>query len=179
MENDVTITCNFDVCSKCKSICCIDAKPPLTINRKKILQEYLKKQGIYFEKPFAAKEYTYPSVDDKAYCGFFNKQTGKCIVHPVKPETCVAGPITFNINFFTRKIEWYLKTKELCAYAGVIFCDTKGFQSLFKESKKQIMELIRRLSAEELRSLMKIEEPQTFKFSEDNLPKEVEKKLDL
>lgn len=91
-------TYSFDVCSQCKSICCQDAKPPLTENRKKIIKKYLKEQKIKIAKPFAKENYSFPSVDDLVYCGLFNKKTGKCSVHPVKPETCVSGPITFDIT---------------------------------------------------------------------------------
>ena len=55
------------------------------------------------------KRYSYPAVDELVFCGFFNKETGKCSVHPVKPETCRAGPVTFDINFSTKKVEWFLK----------------------------------------------------------------------
>ena len=101
------------------------------------------------------------------------------MVHPVKPETCVAGPVTFNINFCTKKVEWFLKTKELCAFAGVLFEDKAAFKEHFEVAKRQILTLIAQLGADELRALMKIDEPMTFKFAEDDLPKDVVKKLGL
>jgi uncharacterized protein len=179
MTEDNGATYSFDVCSQCKNICCQDAKPPLTSNRKKILQAYLAEQKISLKEPFVTKEYTYPAVDEEVYCRLFNKATGKCMVHPVKPETCVAGPVTFNINFCTKKVEWFLKTKNLCAFAGVLFEDKTALNEHFEVAKKQITSLIEQLSANELRALMKIDEPQTFKFGEDDLPEEVVKKLGL
>lgn len=179
MVEDNGETFSFDVCSQCRSICCQDAKPPLTNSRKKIIQKYTQDQRISLKDPFTKKEYSYPSVDEEIYCRLFNKSTGKCMVHPVKPETCVAGPVTFNINFCTRKVEWFIKTKELCAFAGVLFEDKRAFKEHFEVAKKQILTLITQLKANELRSLMKIDEPMTFKFAEDDLPIDVIKKLGL
>ena len=45
------------------------------------------------------------------------------MVHSVKPETCVAGPITFDINLHKGIVEFFLKKPEICAYAGVLFKD--------------------------------------------------------
>ncbi len=178
-ENNNGATYSFDVCSQCKSICCQDAKPPLSESRKKIITNYLQKQKITCEEPFCAEAYSYPSVDEQVYCRLFSKQTGKCMVHPVKPETCVAGPITFDINFKTKKVEWFLKKTEICAYAGALYTNKTAFKSHFEVAKRQITELIGQLSADELRAIVKIEEPHTFKVGEDNLPLEVVKKLGL
>ncbi len=179
MTEDNGTTYSFNVCSQCRSICCQDAKPPLTANRKNMLKTYIEQQKINLKDVFTTEDYTHPATDKQLYCLLFNKQTGKCMVHPVKPETCVAGPVTFNINFCTKKVEWFLKTKELCAYAGVLYNNKVDFQEHLEVAKKQIMTLIGQLSADELRALMKIDEPQTFKFSEDDLPKEIAEKLGL
>ena len=172
-------TYSFDVCSQCKSICCQDAKPPLSENRKKTIQAYLKQQNISLPNPFVKEQYSYPVVDSEVYCRLFDKKTGKCNVHAVKPETCVAGPITFDINFSTRKVEWFLKKSEICAYAGILYNDKAAFARHFEVAKKQITSLIKELGADELRAIVKIEEPQTFKVGEDDLPKEVIRKLGL
>jgi Fe-S-cluster containining protein len=178
-ESNNGLTYAFDVCSQCKSICCQDAKPPLSENRKKILRKYLKKQKINVAEPFAKNDYSFPAVDEEIYCKLFSRQTGKCMVHPVKPETCVSGPITFDINFKTKKVEWFLKTFELCAYAGSLYKNKAAFKKHFEVAKKQITALIKQLSADEVRAIVKIDEPQTFKVGEDDLPSEMIKKLGL
>jgi uncharacterized protein len=178
-EDNKGTTYSFDVCGKCKIICCRDAKPPLSSKRKKIIQEQLKKQKIHVKEPFTQGDYSYPSVDKQVYCRLFNKKTGKCQVHTVKPETCVAGPITFDINFSSKKLEWFLKKSEICPYAGVLYNDKAAFNEHFEVAKKKITELTKQLSADELRAIVKIDEPQTFKVGEDRLPKEVIKKLNL
>ena len=45
--------------------------------------------------------------------------------------------------------------------------------------KKELTHLIRELDPEELRVILKIEEPHTFKIGEDDLPLEVVSKLGL
>ena len=178
-EDNNGTTYSFDVCGQCRNICCQDAKPPLSEKRKKTIQKYLNRKKINVKEPFSKEQYSYLAVDQDIYCLLFDKNTGKCIVHPVKPETCISGPITFDINFKTRKVEWFLKKNEICAYAGVLFQNKPKFNEHYKVAKKQITDLIKQLSADELRAIVKIDEPQTFKVGEDDLPKEVIEKLGL
>lgn len=178
-QDDSGTTYSFNVCSQCKSICCQDAKPPLTSNRKKNIQEYMRKHNLNVKEPFAKGDYSYPAVDGEIYCRLFSKKTGKCMVHSVKPETCVAGPVTFDINFSNKTLEFFLKKTQICAYAGILYNDKAAFKEHFEVAKKQIVRLIKQLSAEELRAIVKIEEPQTFKFAEEPLPKKVVEKLGL
>ena len=178
-EDSNGTTYSFDVCGRCKIFCCQDAKPPLTENRKKIIKQYLEKQKINVEKPFAKASYSYPAVDEQLYCRLFDKKTGKCCVHVVKPETCVAGPITFDINFSTGKVEWFLKKSEICPYAGALYDNKGAFEKHFDVAKKQLTSLIGQLDADELRAIVKIEEPYTFKVGEDDLPIAVANKLGL
>jgi Fe-S-cluster containining protein len=178
-EDNKGTTYSYDVCSECKIICCQDAKPPLSESRKKIIKEYIDKQKIKVDKPFTKESYSYPSVDEQVLCVFNSKETKRCNVHQVKPETCRAGPITFDINFKTKKVQHFLKKSEICAYAGELYKNKEAFKEQYEVAKKEIMRLIRELSTAELRELMKIDEPQTFKVGEDDLPAEVVKKLGL
>lgn len=172
-------TCDFQICCNCKGTCCRDAKPPLTEHRQKIIMEYLEKQKIRIEAPFSHQHYSYPAVDDLGFCVFYDKNASKCMVHPVKPETCRAGPITFDINPRTGKVEWYLKKSEICAFAGVLYRDSASFKQHFEVAKTELLRLICELGAEALQAILKIEEPQTFKVGEDILPQEVFGKLVL
>jgi hypothetical protein len=176
-ERDKGTTFSFDVCSQCKIICCQDAKPPLSKKRKRIIEKYLDKEKIIIEKPFSKGEYSYPDVDELVFCRLFNKETGKCSVHLVKPETCKAGPITFDINFYAKKIEWFIKKSEICAFAGVLYGDKASFKEHFEVAKLELTALIEELPPNELRAIVKIDEPQTFKIGEDDLPLNVIKKL--
>jgi uncharacterized protein len=178
-EDNKGTTYSYDVCSECKIICCQDAKPPLSESRKKTIKHYLEEQKISVDTPFTKEAYSYPSVDQQLLCIFNSKETKRCIIHPVKPETCRAGPITFDINFKTKKVQYFLKKSEICAYAGELFKNKTAFQDHYEVAKKEIMRLIQELSAAELCELNKIDEPQTFKVGEEDLPAEVIKKLGL
>ncbi len=172
-------TYSYDVCSECKITCCQDAKPPVSEKRKKIILDHLKKNGIHVEQPFTTEAYTYPSVDHDLVCAFNDRKTKRCIIHQVKPETCVAGPITFAINLQKGMVEFYIKKNTICVYAGGIFKDKAALKEHYKVAREQIVELIKQLTAVELLAINAIEEPQTFKFCEEPLPIEVVRKLDL
>jgi len=163
--------CRFDVCCECKLSCCQDAKPPITKERKRIIEEYLRKEEISIEHPFVQANYYFPAVDEMGFCIFYHKQTKKCLVHAVKPETCKAGPITFDINRRTQKVEWFLKTATLCLFAEKLHQDDTQFKAHFNVAKAEILRLIGGIDAEALRAILRIEEPQTFKIGEDALPK--------
>jgi len=178
-EDALRKTCSYDVCCECTRSCCQDAKPPLTQKRKQIIKDYLKKHGNVTKNIFTNSEYSYPSVDVAGFCVFYDKVTKKCIVHQVKPETCRAGPVTFDINRCTRKVEWFLKKEELCLFAGKLFDTLEQFAAYFEVAKEEIMRLICKLDSEALQAILKIDEPQTFKIGEDPLPEEVLSKLGI
>ncbi len=173
-------TYSFDVCSECKLICCQDANPPLTVNRRKILAQYLKDQKILIVGDlFAGNDYSYPATDENAICKMYDKKTRKCLAHPVKPETCKAGPITFDINLKTGKVEFYLKKADICAFAGVLYKNKASLKQHLEAAKEEILPLINGLEAEALKAILKIPEPQTLKVDEADLPKDVMTKLGL
>ena len=76
-------------------------------------------------------------------------------------------------------MSYFLKKSEICAYAGELYKDKSAFKDHYEVAKKEIMRLIKELGADELRELNKIDEPQTFKIGEEDLPFEVVKKLGL
>lgn len=167
----------FEICSTCKINCCYDARPPITEKRERIILEYLKAQGISIENPFMHAEYAFPRETSDGHCIFYDKTTRKCIVHPVKPETCVAGPITFDINTKTGKIEWYLKFEKICPLAGVMYRDKVLLENHFENARKEILRLVRQLSPKALKTILKREEPDTFKIGEEEIEKEILDKL--
>ena len=176
-EDNLGKTCSFDVCSNCKLLCCIDANPPLTTQREKTIENYLKNQKISLKSPFVHGEYSHPASDAEGVCVFFSKKTGKCIVHPVKPETCKAGPITFDINLKTRKVEWFLKKGEICALAQKLHDNKEALNVHFEAVEPELMHLICELDARSLKAILRIDEPQTIKFGEGILHKGVLQKL--
>jgi Fe-S-cluster containining protein len=178
-EDAARKTCCLEVCRQCALSCCQDAKPPLTKERIQIIQEYLKTQGRSAERVLTHAEYWFPSVDSNGFCTFYDQGTKKCLIHLVKPETCTAGPVTFDINFSTHKVEWFLKRKELCPLAGKLFEAPEQLYEHLKEARRELLRLISALDSDSLRAILKRDEPQTFKIGEDSLPQEVMSKFIL
>jgi len=167
----------FDVCVLCKSSCCRGARPPITRERRRIIEAYLKERNIPITNLFVQSDYTFPREDADGYCIFYDHKTRQCRVHPVKPETCVAGPVTFDINKQTRKVEWHLKTEKICSLAGEMYRNKPPLEKHLESAKKEILRLISELDSKALQTILKIEEPDTFKINEDIVGKEVLNKL--
>jgi Fe-S-cluster containining protein len=159
----------FEVCSQCKNglSCCFGTRPPITPERRKIIEAYLKKEQILIADAFAETEYVFPREKPDGYCVFCDVKAGKCLIHPVKPETCVAGPITFDINRKSGKIEYYIKMEKICQLAAVVYKDMELLQKHLESAKKEIVRLVDGLSHEELEAILKKDEPETFKIDED------------
>jgi hypothetical protein len=99
------------------------------------------------------------------------------MIHPVKPETCVAGPITFDVNFRTGKVEWFIKMDRICQLSGMVCRDEQLVQKHLENAKREVLRLIAQLSAKELKAILKKDEPETFKIDEDDLEEQVLRKL--
>jgi len=168
----------FNVCEKCPMSCCVRARPPVTSKRKMKIENYLKTTGLTIENAFEEKNtYMFPRETEGNQCIFLDKTTKKCRIHLVKPETCVAGPVTFDINLKTGEIEWLLKTEKICPLAGELYKNKWELQSHLESARRELLRLMNELDAEALQAVLKIEEPDTFKIGEDDLNPEVLTKL--
>ena len=156
----------FDTCSDCKTnwSCCHETTPPVTDKRMKIIQNFLKENNIQTQDPFVKTSYVFPRLDKDGYCVFHDAKTRKCIVHSVKPETCVAGPITFDINKKTGEIEWFIKMQKICPLAGCVFEDKTLLKSHVESAKREIKRLVDELDPKALDAILKKDEPETFKI---------------
>ncbi len=166
-------TCRLDVCRECTLGCCQDVTPPLTKDRIRLIRDYLESQGKCDEQFLTRTEYAFPSVDSNGFCTFYDQKMKKCLIHPVKPETCRAGPVTFDINFGTRKVEWFLKKGEICLLARQLLETPKQFSEHLAVAKEELMRLICQLDHGSLLAILRKAEPQTFKIGEDPLPQEI------
>lgn len=167
----------FDVCCTCKSRCCIDAAPPITDERQRTIAKFLKEKEISIEGAFVRTNYTFARVEAKGRCVFLDEKAGRCKVHSVKPETCVAGPITFDVNGRTGKIEWYMKMEKICSLAGIVYRDKKLLQKHLASAKREILRLVQQLDSSDLKAILKRDEPETFKIDEDKINEEILRKL--
>jgi Fe-S-cluster containining protein len=171
----------FNVCGRCGNGCCKGARPPTSPRRRKLIEEYLKKHRLkdveppYFDE---SHDYTHPRETLEGYCIFYDQKTRRCKIHPIKPETCVAGPITFDINAKTGKLEYYLKLEKICPLGGKMRkANTAALKKHMRSAKREIRRVVRDLEPEALRNILKIEEPDTFKVDEEKLEGEVLRKL--
>lgn len=169
----------FAFCENCESICCKGARPPLIQKRINAINKFLLTKKIEIKQPFERTMYFFPREVDGEYCVFFNRDKKKCIIHPIKPETCAAGPITFDINLDTGNIEYYLKSKNICRLAGALYLNKKELQDHLLYAKSKIISLIKDLPKEDLFTILSIEEPETFKIGEDKLDPEIQKLICL
>jgi len=168
----------FKVCGECPHYgCCVRSRPPLTKKRMQAINSYLTKNRIEIENAFEQEAYAYPRVKLDGHCVFFDNDAKKCRIHPVKPETCVAGPITFDINKMTQKIEWFLKKDSICPLAANLYKKPDVYKKHMISAKRELERLILELDAEALRAVLTVEEPETYKVGEDYAPESVLRKL--
>lgn len=167
----------FDVCKECPNGCCTGVRPPLTDMRRRIILEYLSRNHIFVDNPFEIRKYVYPRETEDGRCMFLEKSTKRCKIHPVKPETCVAGPVTFDINAETGKIRWFLKTGKICRLAAPLYKNGEAYAKHLRRAKREIRRLIQGLDADALNAILIIKEPDTIKVGEDIAPQRVLAKL--
>jgi len=137
----------------------------------------LETEQIKVDSPFVEGHFVYPRLKADGYCVFHDDKTKKCLVHSVKPETCVAGPITFDINQRTGKIEWFVKMESLCQLAKIVYDDKQLLEKHITSAKKEIKRLVNQLDSGALKVILKKDEPETFKISEDSVEKRILDKL--
>lgn len=125
------------------------------------------------ENPFVREDYAYPRENADGFCIFHDQETRKCLIHDVKPETCVAGPITFDIDTKRGKIVWFVKREEICPLAGVVHRDRELLQKHVNAAKREIKRLLEELEPEALKAILLKEEPETFKIGQDSIDNSV------
>lgn len=132
--------------------CCFEARPPLSQERIDIL----KKNGVPGEA-IEFKGYNRLRLGPDGYCLLF--VDGKCSIHSIKPETCVAGPFTFDIK--DGMLQIFLKRESICPMVGLLKADPKAYDALFESSVAMITHLVRSIPAAEMEEILKIDEPET------------------
>jgi Fe-S-cluster containining protein len=89
---------------------------------------------------------------------------GRCRIQQVKPETCVAGPFTFDIC--NGKLEIYLKKERICDLVAFLKSNRAVYDEQLELAVQNILQLIRSLPPEELESVCRVEGPETVKVAE-------------
>ena len=149
-------------CNECHLVggCCFDARPPLSQERIDILL----KNGVSADAvEFAG--YKRLRLKPDGFCVLF--QDGKCSIHAIKPETCVAGPFTFDMKGNILQI--FIKRESICPMVRFLKANRKAFDGLFEASVERIMELVDKVPPEEMAEILKIDEPETDLVAEIKL----------
>jgi hypothetical protein len=149
-------------CNECHLVggCCFDARPPLSQERIDILL----KNGVSADAvEFAG--YKRLRLKPDGFCVLF--QDGKCSIHSIKPETCVAGPFTFDMKGNILQI--FIKRESICPMVRFLKANRKAFDGLFEASVERIMELVDKVPPPEMAEILKIDEPETDLVAEIKL----------
>ncbi|MGD0818409.1 MAG: YkgJ family cysteine cluster protein [Methanomassiliicoccales archaeon] len=147
-----------EVCQQCGGRCCMNAHPPLTDERIRILTDNdVSCDNIEFAG------YKRLKVKDDNMCVMF-KDNGLCAIHGFKPETCVAGPFTFDVK--EGVIEIYMKKESICPLVAVLKQDCKAYDEQYKMAVEKIIRVVAFLPEEELWTVCRIEEPDTEKVED-------------
>lgn len=155
--NQMTMDLLTKICDKCGGRCCYYARPPLTEERISILIE----NGVTFDE-IMFREHRMLDCKSTGFCVGY--KDGRCRLQQVKPETCVAGPFTFDIC--DGKLEIHLKKERICDLVAFLKSDRAAYEEQFELAVQNIRHLVRALPPEELQSVCRVEEPDTVKVAE-------------
>ena len=89
---------------------------------------------------------------------------GKCSVHSCKPETCRAGPFTFDVKGDI--IEIFLKHVSLCPMVRLLKEVPEVYEQQYRAAVWEITHLVRNLPGDQLAEVCRIDEPDTDKVAE-------------
>jgi len=86
-------------------------------------------------------------------------QDHKCTCHRVKPETCRAGPFTFDVDGNTIRI--FLKHASICPIIPLLKGEPGAYRQQYEQAATNIANLVAHLTGEEIAEINKIDEPDT------------------
>ena len=144
--------CAEAICAACGSRCCFGAHPPLSPERKQIIQS---RRGS--DEGIELDGYERLGIKEDGTCVMLAGK--KCMIHAFKPETCVAGPFTFSVSDHT--LEVFLKREAICPLVAQLKCDHEVYEDQFHTAVDRIMRLVNALSEEELAIISAIPEDET------------------
>lgn len=140
------------ICAACGGVCCREAHPPLSGERvRALLDAGVARDAIEFAG------YLRLGCREDGMCVLFSG--GKCQAHAVKPETCLAGPFTFDVSGHTIRI--FLKRESICPLAACLRRDPAWYESQYRTAAERLTRLVRLLPRGELAAIAAIPEPET------------------
>ena len=142
---------------RCNSRCCNDAHPPISGR----CYQRLVEQGVP-EDAFEWRGYRAVRTLGDGTCIFCNGS--RCSIHAIKPETCRAGPFTFDVK--ADVIEIFLKYETICPMVRLLKDVPEAYEHQFELAKKSIIHLVANLTDGEMAAICKIDEPETERVAE-------------
>lgn len=142
------------ICMECGGRCCIDAHPPVSA----ACRQRLIAAGVP-EDAFESAGYCRLKARRDGSC--ILSENGMCTIHGIKPETCRAGPFTFDME--GDRIAIYLKHESICPMVGLLQSVPSAYRTQYEQAEKNIRHLVAGLTASELAAVCRIEEPETGK----------------
>jgi len=142
---------------ECGGHCCSEAHPPIS----GACYERLVAEGIS-PSVFGQDGYRYIDSSPDGNCLLW--KDGKCSIHTIKPETCRAGPFTFDVKGDT--IEIFLKFESICPMVRLLREVPEAYARQYAMATRNITQLVAHLDEEELAAICRIEEPETEKVAE-------------
>jgi uncharacterized protein len=149
------------ICFHCGGRCCNDAHPPLSEH----CYHRLVREGVP-EDSFEWRGYHAVRAREDGTCIFCNGN--RCSIHRIKPETCRAGPFTFDVK--GNIIEIFIKYETVCPVVRLLMDVPEAYEYQIALAKKSITHLVANLRDEELDAIGRIDEPETEKVAE--IPRE-------
>ena len=83
----------------------------------------------------------------------------RCRFHDVKPETCRAGPFTFDVN--DGSIVLFLKKEEVCPLVRMLKDDPEAYRQQYADAVRSIRAFVAQMPDDELAAVCRVEEPAT------------------
>ena len=141
----------------CGGRCCRDAHPPLSAS----CWCRLVAEGVP-EDSFEWRGYRAVKARDDGTCIFHNGS--RCSIHTMKPETCRAGPFTFDVKGDV--IEIFLKHETICPVVRLLKDVPEAYGHQLALAQTSISNLVAHLPNDELAAICSIDEPESEKVTE-------------
>ena len=155
--NENWLLCAEEICFHCGGDCCNEAHPPISSS----CYTRLTKAGVSPES-FENVGYRRLKTRENGECVL--STGGKCTIHAIKPETCRAGPFTFDVKGDV--IEIFLKEPKICPIVSLLREVPEAYQQQYERALENISRLVSNLSDDEIAVICKIDEPDTVKVAE-------------
>jgi Fe-S-cluster containining protein len=166
------MTAYMKLCAICVPGCCHHVRPPITRTRQQLidrfLQDHMMNVGTWLDT--TTYPYAFPRETVDGACIFFDFKLRTCLIHAVKPETCRAGPITFDLDISQERILWFMKSSTDCLLASALRRNPMQLAPYLAIAKQALRQLIHALEPFALRALLRVPEPFVQPIGDEPFP---------